>query len=212
MTDRIRLPWDRRPEGLPRVDLQVVRDSYLNFAKAMPDSRVYYAVRQTRSGGAQLLADSAPFDASLQRSSSPRRRRHARPHLVRQHDQKERDRAAYSGRHLFTPDCEEEVEGRGRARLEGLLRIHCDGAAPDWPLSRKFGARGLAIATWSTPTASASTPTACRSTSARSSAAPGLGRGFRLTAEIFRTLPIAASSSHGQPRLWLPGEVSKQSR
>ena len=47
MTDRIReFLRDRRPEGpCLVVDLDVVRDNYQAFARAMPDSRVYYAVK-----------------------------------------------------------------------------------------------------------------------------------------------------------------------
>ena len=47
MTDRIHaFLKDRRPEGPCLVlDLEVVRENYQNFARAMPDSRVYYAVK-----------------------------------------------------------------------------------------------------------------------------------------------------------------------
>ena len=51
MTERIReFLRNRREEGLDHepclvVDLDVVRDNYMNFAKALPDSRVFYAVK-----------------------------------------------------------------------------------------------------------------------------------------------------------------------
>src|SRR5690349_21147076 len=47
MTDRIReFLRSRRPDGPCLVlDLEVVRDNYFAFAKAMPDSRVFYAVK-----------------------------------------------------------------------------------------------------------------------------------------------------------------------
>ena len=51
MTDRIReFLRNRRNEGLDTepclvVDLDVVRDNYQAFAKALPDSRVFYAVK-----------------------------------------------------------------------------------------------------------------------------------------------------------------------
>ena len=47
MTDRIRdFLRDRRPDGpCLVVDTEVVRENYLAFAKALPDSRVFYAVK-----------------------------------------------------------------------------------------------------------------------------------------------------------------------
>src|SRR5271168_5656728 len=51
MTERIReFLRNRRNEGQDVepclvVDLDVVRDNYQNFAKALPDSRVFYAVK-----------------------------------------------------------------------------------------------------------------------------------------------------------------------
>ena len=51
MTERIReFLRNRRNEGHDVepclvVDLEVVRDNYQNFAKALPDSRVFYAVK-----------------------------------------------------------------------------------------------------------------------------------------------------------------------
>src|SRR5207248_8027423 len=51
MTERIReFLRHRRSEGLDNepclvVDLDVVRDNYQSFAKALPDSRVFYAVK-----------------------------------------------------------------------------------------------------------------------------------------------------------------------
>src|SRR5262249_42952203 len=51
MTDRIReFLRNRSSEGLDTepclvVDLEVVRDNYQSFAKALPDSRVFYAVK-----------------------------------------------------------------------------------------------------------------------------------------------------------------------
>ena len=51
MTERIReFLRNRRNDGLDTepclvVDLEVVRDNYASFAKALPDSRVFYAVK-----------------------------------------------------------------------------------------------------------------------------------------------------------------------
>ena len=47
MTDRIKDFLARNPEDGPRlvVDLEVVRENYHSFAKALPDTRVFYAVK-----------------------------------------------------------------------------------------------------------------------------------------------------------------------
>src|SRR5947199_3619227 len=51
MTERIReFLRNRRDDGLDTepclvVDLEIVRDNYQSFAKALPDSRVFYAVK-----------------------------------------------------------------------------------------------------------------------------------------------------------------------
>ncbi len=47
MTARIREFLKRRSDDGPClvVDLDVVRDNYLNFAKALPDTKVFYAVK-----------------------------------------------------------------------------------------------------------------------------------------------------------------------
>src|SRR5436190_21751760 len=47
MTARIRQFLRKRAEDGPClvVDLDVVRENYLSFAKALPDSRVFYAVK-----------------------------------------------------------------------------------------------------------------------------------------------------------------------
>ncbi len=58
MTERIRdFLRDRRERGVDEgpvlvVDLDVVRDNYTTFAKALPDTRVFYAVKATGAGGA----------------------------------------------------------------------------------------------------------------------------------------------------------------
>ena len=47
MTDRIKEFLARNCEDGPRlvVDLDMVRENYLEFAKALPDTRVFYAVK-----------------------------------------------------------------------------------------------------------------------------------------------------------------------
>ena len=53
MTDRIREFLARNREDGPRlvVDLDVVRENYLSFASALPDTRVYYAVKANPAPG-----------------------------------------------------------------------------------------------------------------------------------------------------------------
>jgi ornithine decarboxylase len=157
MTDRIHaFLKDRRPEGPCLVlDLEVVRDNYLNFAKAMPDSRVYYAVKANPAPEVlKLLAElGSSFDcASLQEielvfAAGAAADRISFGNTIK----KERDvAAAYArGVRLYAVDAREEVEKVARAApgAKVFCRILCDGSGAEWPLSRKFGcAPELAIA------------------------------------------------------------------
>ena len=97
MTERIReFLRDRRERGVDEgpvlvVDLDVVKDNYTAFAKALPDTRVFYAVKANPSP--EVLAAAGQARLLLRHRLGPgdrdgaRGRRHARPHLVRQHDQ-----------------------------------------------------------------------------------------------------------------------------
>ncbi len=149
MTDRIRsFLRDRRPEGpCLVVDLDVVRDNYQAFARAMPDSRVYYAVKANPApeilealaglGSSFDCASVAEIDMALTAGASPERISYGNT------IKKERDiAAAYErGVRLFAVDSREEVEKIGRAapsaRVFCRILIANDGA--EWPLSRKFG-------------------------------------------------------------------------
>jgi ornithine decarboxylase len=149
MTDRIReFLRDRRPEGpCLVVDTEVVRDNYLAFAKAMPDSRVFYAVKANPApeilallaslGSSFDCASVAEIDMALAAGATPDRISYGNT------IKKERDiAAAYArGVRLFAVDSFEEVEKLGRAApgARAFCRILCDGAGADWPLSRKFG-------------------------------------------------------------------------
>jgi ornithine decarboxylase len=149
MSDRIRaFLRDRRPEGpCLVVDLDVVRDNYLNFAKAMPDSRVYYAVKANPAPEVlRLLADLgssfdcasvAEIDMALAASATPERISYGNT------IKKERDIAAAfeRGVRLFAVDAREEVDKIARAApgARVFCRILSDGDGADWPLSRKFG-------------------------------------------------------------------------
>jgi ornithine decarboxylase len=149
MTDRIReFLRDRRPEGpCLVVDTEVVRDNYLAFAKAMPDSRVYYAVKANPApevlallaglGSSFDCASVAEIDMALSAGATPDRISYGNT------IKKERDvAAAYArGIRLFAVDSVEEVEKIARAApgSKVFCRILCAGDGAEWPLSRKFG-------------------------------------------------------------------------
>ena len=103
MTARIREFLKQRQDDGPClvVDLDVVRDNYSSFAKALPDTKVFYAVKANPAP--EILKLLAELGLLLRRRLDHRdrsragRRRHARAHLLRQHDQEgERDRRAPS--------------------------------------------------------------------------------------------------------------------
>ena len=149
MTDRIRnFLRDRRPDGpCLVVDLDIVRDNYNTFATAMPDSRVYYAVKANPApeilkllatlGSSFDCASLAEIDMALNAGATPERISYGNT------IKKERDiAAAYErGIRLFAVDSREEVDKIGRAapsaRVFCRILIANDGA--EWPLSRKFG-------------------------------------------------------------------------
>ena len=149
MTDRIRsFLRERRPDGpCLVVDLDIVRDNYRAFAHAMPDSRVYYAVKANPApeilealaglGSSFDCASVAEIDMALAAGATPERISYGNT------IKKERDiAAAYArGVRLFAVDCQEEVDKIGRAapaaRVFCRILIANDGA--EWPLSRKFG-------------------------------------------------------------------------
>ena len=149
MTDRIReFLRHRRPEGpCLVVDTEVVRDNYLAFAKAMPDSRVFYAVKANpapeilkllASLGSSFDCASVPeIDMALGAGASPDRISYGNT------IKKERDVAAAFARgiRLFAVDAKEEVEKIARAApgARVFCRILCAGDGAEWPLSRKFG-------------------------------------------------------------------------
>src|SRR5688572_1165018 len=149
MTARIREFLKRRADEGPClvVDLDVVRDNYHSFAKALPDSKVYYAIKANPAPEIlKLLVDlGANFDVAsvgeteqvLAAGAGPDRISYGNP------IKKETEIAAAFklGVTLFAVDCEAEVEKVARAAPGSrvICRIHCDNAGADWPLSRKFG-------------------------------------------------------------------------
>ncbi|MCF3932686.1 type III PLP-dependent enzyme [Acuticoccus sp. M5D2P5] len=149
MTDRI-LDFLRRnrPEGpCLVVDLDVVRDNYLRFEKAMPDSRIFYAVKANPAPEIlSLLAGlGSNFDcASVQEidmalAAGASADRISFGNTIK----KERDvAAAYQrGVRLYAVDCEAEVDkvARQAPGTRVFCRILCDGEGAEWALSRKFG-------------------------------------------------------------------------
>src|ERR671917_2440255 len=154
MTERIREFLRNRREDGPCVvvDLDVVRDNYAKFARALPDSRVFYAVKanpepQVLSLLAELgscfdTASVVEIELALAAGATPDRISFGNT------IKKERDivRALELGVRLFAVDCEAEVEKIARAAaltgaedVKVFCRILCDCAGAEWPLSRKFG-------------------------------------------------------------------------
>ncbi len=149
MTDRIREFLRQRQDDGPClvVDLDVVRDNYQAFAKALPDSRVFYAVKANPApevlsllasmGSCFDTASVAEIEMALAAGATPDRISFGNT------IKKERDvaRAHALGVSLFAVDCQAEVEKIARAApgAKVFCRILCDGAGAEWPLSRKFG-------------------------------------------------------------------------
>ena len=149
MTTRIREFLKQRNDFGPClvVDLDVVRDNYQSFAKALPDTKVYYAVKANPAP--EILKLLTSFGCCFDVAS-----------LAETHDvlaagatadrisygntiKKETEIAAAFalGVTLFAVDCEAEVEKVARAAPGSrvICRIVCDGSGAEWPLSRKFG-------------------------------------------------------------------------
>src|SRR6516165_3750625 len=149
MTERIRQFLRDRSDDGPClvVDLDVVRDNYLAFAKALPDTRVFYAVKanpapEVLSLLAQLgscfdTASVAEIEMVLAAGATADRISFGNT------IKKERDiaRAHALGVSLFAVDCEAEVDKIARAapaaKVFCRFLFNCSGA--EWPLSRKFG-------------------------------------------------------------------------
>ncbi len=158
MTERIReFLRNRREVGMDDgpvlvVDLDVVRDNYSKFARALPDTRVFYAVKANpepkvlallaQLGSCFDTASVVEIQLALAAGATPDRISFGNT------IKKERDiaRALELGVRLFAVDCQAEVEKIARAvALTGadgvkvFCRILCDCAGAEWPLSRKFG-------------------------------------------------------------------------
>jgi ornithine decarboxylase len=129
------------------VDLDVVRDNYQNFAKALPDTRVFYAVKANPAP--EVLSLLASLGSCFDTASVPEIEmvlaagatadRISFGNTIK----KERDvaRAFALGVRLFAVDCQAEVEKIARAAPGSRVfcRILSDCVGAEWPLSRKFG-------------------------------------------------------------------------
>ena len=149
MTARIREFLKQRSNDGPClvVDLDVVRENYSGFAKALPDSKVFYAVKANPApeilkllaglGCCFDVASVSETEAALAAGATPERISYGNT------IKKETEIAIAFGLGvtLFAVDCEAEVEKVARAApgCRVICRIHCDGSGSEWPLSRKFG-------------------------------------------------------------------------
>src|SRR6478752_6947122 len=142
----------RRDDGLDDgpclvVDLDVVRENYRAFAKALPDSRIFYAVKANPAPEllASLVSLGSCFDTASVAEIEMVLAAGATPERISFGNtiKKERDiaRAHALGVRLFAVDCKAEVEKIARAasgaRVFCRFLFGCAGA--EWPLSRKFG-------------------------------------------------------------------------
>jgi len=156
MTARIRDFLRNRTDEGPClvVDLDVVRENYNAFAKALPDTRVFYAVKANPAPEVlSLLAGlGSCFDAAsvneieMVLAASAPAERISYGNTIK----KERDiaRAYALGVRVFAIDCLAEVEKVARAApgSKVFCRFLFDCAGAEWPLSRKFGCEpGMAV-------------------------------------------------------------------
>jgi ornithine decarboxylase len=153
MTERIReFLRNRRAEKKDDapclvVDLDIVRDNYQAFAKALPDTRVFYAVKANPAP--EVLALLAKLGSCFDTASIPEiemalaagaaAERISYGNTIK----KERDvaRAYALGVRLFAVDSKAEVDkiARKAPGSKVFCRFLHDCAGAEWPLSRKFG-------------------------------------------------------------------------
>jgi ornithine decarboxylase len=149
MTARIREFLKNRKDPGPCLvlDLDVVRENYLAFAKTLPDTRVFYAVKANPAPEIlRLLASlGSCFDvASVGEIDMVLAAGAAADRISYGNTIKKESDIAYAhskGITLYAVDCEAEVEKVARMSPGSrvICRIHCDGTGAEWPLSRKFG-------------------------------------------------------------------------
>jgi ornithine decarboxylase len=129
------------------VDTDIVRDNYNAYARSLPDTRIFYAVKANPAPQIlALLAElGSSFDCASVQEIEMAMAAGASPDRISFGNtiKKERDiqRAFELGVRLFAVDAEAEVEKVARAApgARVFCRILCDGEGAEWPLSRKFG-------------------------------------------------------------------------
>jgi ornithine decarboxylase len=149
MTARIRDFLKHRNEDGPCLvlDLDVVRENYHAFARCLPDTRVFYAVKANPDPAIlRLLVElGSSFDVASVTETETVLAAGATPDRISYGNtikkESEIATAFRLGVTLFAVDCEAEVEKVARAApgARVICRIHCDGSGSEWPLSRKFG-------------------------------------------------------------------------
>lgn len=149
MTDRIRQYLSATPHDRATlvVDLERVRENYAGFARAFPDTTIYYAIKANPAPEVlSLLADmGSSFDAAsvpeieMALAAGATADRIAFSNTIK----RERDigRAWQLGVRQYAFDCEAELEKLARVAPGSrvVCRLLCDGEGAEWPLSRKFG-------------------------------------------------------------------------
>src|ERR1700687_3024821 len=127
MTARIREFLKQRSNDGPClvVNLDVVRENYSSFAKALPDSKVFYAVKDNPAPEIlKLLAGlGCCFDVASVSETEAVLAAGATP-----------ERISYGN----TIKKEGEITAVAALGVS-LFAVHCDGTGAEWPLSRKFG-------------------------------------------------------------------------
>ncbi|MEP1933128.1 MAG: type III PLP-dependent enzyme [Roseibium sp.] len=149
MSERIHDFLRRRDDDGPCVvvDLDIVAENFTAFARSLPDTSVYYAVKANPDpailnlleslGSSFDCASAGEIEMALATGASADRISYGNT------IKKERDiaRAYALGVRLFAVDAVEEVEKIARAApgSKVFCRVLCDGTGAEWPLSRKFG-------------------------------------------------------------------------
>jgi ornithine decarboxylase len=149
MNDKIARFFAERRPATPClvVDLDVVEENYRKLAHALPDARIYYAVKANPAP--EILALLAHLGSSFDTASVPEiemaLKAGASPDRISYGNtiKKEADiaRAFELGVRLFAFDSMAELEKISRAALGSRVfcRILTSGEGAEWPLSRKFG-------------------------------------------------------------------------
>lgn len=129
------------------MDMNVVKQAYLNLTQALPKSQVFYAIKANPEAPIlKLLADlGSSFDCASVVEIQQALAAGATPERISYGStmKKQRDIAtSYAlGVRIFSFDCDAELEKIARAAPQSrvICRILCDCEGSDWPLSRKFG-------------------------------------------------------------------------